>query len=238
MGARLRRSLPGDVRVRRRRARQRTASSWRAIASASSRSTCRARPGASASPRRCPALARRRRRGHRDRPRRASPLHDLPLRRPRAAHDPPGGSQAAARHGADPRDGRHGERPRLLAPVLPALRRRGWARLAGVAGDRGRVAGDAARRAAGRREAANGRRRADRRAPVGRVRLEPDRRVARRVGAARADDVQHRVRRRRAARAATSSSTRTSSPGRSRPTTGRSGSRTRGSFPPSTAPSP
>ena len=51
--------------------------------------------------------ARGRRRRHLDRPGGAAPLHDVPLGRPRAAHDPRRGAQAPARHRAHDPPRRH-----------------------------------------------------------------------------------------------------------------------------------
>ena len=131
--------------------------------------------------------ARRRRRRHVHRPDGAGPLHDLPLRRPGAAHDPHRRPQAAAGHGARRRTGRRHPRHRLLdAGVHPRPRP---PRL-----DRPRLGGGAAGEAARRRRPADGRRRARRGAALRRHRLQPRRGAAGRGRPDGPEHVQHRLR--------------------------------------------
>ena len=176
LGRGLRRALPGDVRLRHRRARQRPPGDG-------------ARPAGDQAPlpgARCGLAAVRLdlagaagggRRRHLDRSRGLAPLHVVPLGGSRAAHHPRGRAQAAARHGADRRARRERALDRLLASELRSPRARHVRR---------RVAGGAARQAAAGRRASHGRRRAHRRAAVGRARLEPHRRAARAERPARA----------------------------------------------------
>ena len=128
-----------------------------------------------------------------DRQGRAAPLHELPLGRPGAAHDPQRRPQAAPGDRAHRAARRHVHRPRLLAPrarPAPRVRRDVVGRLA-----RRRAGG-----AAAGRQAAHGRRRPGRRAALRRPRLVAGRGPARAGGPARAEDVQRRFPRDRQAR--------------------------------------
>ena len=109
---------------------------------------------------------------------------------------------------------------------------------AGPRHERARLARRGAGVAAGRGAPPHGRRRARRGAALGRPRLVAGRGAARGRGPGRAQDVQRRASTPRRARAATSSSTPTSSPSTSAPTTSRSSSTPTGCCPPSTPPSP
>ena len=98
LGRGLRRALQGHVRVRDLRPAHRRAG---ARARPPRHQAALRRPGARRGPVRLVAAraARRRRRQHRRRPRRAAPLHELPLGGARAAHDPAGRPQAPAGDG-------------------------------------------------------------------------------------------------------------------------------------------
>ena len=136
-----------------------------------------------------PALLDGRRRRHVDRPGRAAPLHDVPLRRPRAAHDPGGVRKLPPATVRTIRPDGSGDRARLLAPRARAPR-------AGPGHERARLARRGAGGAAGRGAPPHGRRRAGRGAALGRARLVAGRRPARRRGPDRAQDVQRRLPRR------------------------------------------
>ncbi len=132
--------------------------------------------------------ARRWRRRHPHRPRRAAPLPVVPLRRPAAAHDPARGRQGAARVtlvAIEP-DGRK-TTTTVLGTRLHAAR--GPGRLV-----RTRLGGRRSRVAARRGRAPAGRRRTGRMPAVRRRRLQPHRRAARRSGPTRPADLLDRLR--------------------------------------------
>ena len=231
LGRGVRGAVLRHVRVRRRRARHR-------------RAHARPRPPGhqAALPRRDPErrpvrqLAARaaggRRRRHLDRPGRAAPLHDVPLRRPRTAHDP----RRACASCRPPRSARSGPTARGEEHVY--WRPEHVRRDAGPGHERARLARRGAGVAAGRGAPPDGRRRARRGAALGRPRLVAGRGAARRRGPGRAQDVQRRLprhggRERRRVRVL-----RPRSPSTSAPTTSRSSSTPTGCCPPSTPPSP
>jgi hypothetical protein len=175
-------------------------SCWSATASASSRSTTAGR-AAAALRLDAAGAARRGRRRHVDRPRCAAPLHELARGRAAAAHDPQGVRKlppATIRtYRARRRAPTRATGTRLRAPQEDAT---SAARRSGGSFSSSRCA---------RGEAAHGRRRAGRRAALRRRRFEPDRRAARGAWPDRPVDLLDRLRGRRTARRATSSSIRT-----------------------------
>ena len=156
VGHRLRRALQGHVRLRDRRARHRPPRARAATAWASSRSTSTARPQRLRFASTPAGAARRRRRGHLARPGRARLLHELPLGRAGAAHDPARRPQAAAGDRARRRARRPdaptratGTRRSRATPRAPTGRERDWQdALVDVAAHGGRAAHG--RRRAGR----------------------------------------------------------------------------------------
>ncbi len=166
--------------------------------------------------------ARRRRRRHRDRPGRAAPLPDLPLRRARAAHDPARRRASCRRRPC----GRSSPTAAARERALLARRRYERATRATPAGPSATGRTRSSTRCASRCE-----RRMVADVPVGVLLsggLDSSLIVGllAEAGPARAGDLHASASRRSAARRATSSSTPTSSPSASAPTTTRSASAT------------